>query len=396
MSSIGERVAAVRDRIDIVDVIGRVVPLGKGGKPRGKCPFHGSKSDSFAVDASSGRAKCWGCSWSGDAIAFVRDFYSMGFLDALTRLEADHGLEDLSATPVRREKVVQRRLARPTVDSIVFGRFLWSHGRTDHDAVRVYLRARGVPEPMLGDDRLRDMRFLAVAPISAWREDRKPSSVPQAPAVVALVRAAGSWSPIGAHVTFLAPDLAGKMTRKREDGSDYPSRKMLGAMSGGCVVLGNYAPDAPLFEGEGLETTLSGMAMLGGGADACAIAALSLDTMQGRPRLIKGALPLYDPEPDPAAMGLSFVHAGRVTGLIDADMKPLHGPIDRVTKRPLGVPVIERRGGPVVRRTISSGERAALCGALVVQSWRAKGCRATAMRPRMGLDFNDAVREAKS
>ena len=401
MSALQPRIDAVRDRVDIADVIGKVVKLGRGAKPRGKCPFHGSKSDSFAVDSDGGRARCWGCQWSGDAIQFVRDFYGLDFREALERLEGEHGLDGLSAAPVRRTKVEKpRRRGVEVVDSATFGRLLWDRARRDHDAVRVYFRSRGLPDEALGDDRLRDIRFLGVAPIAAWRVDRKPDSVPQAPVMVALVRAApghpaGSWAPIGVHATFLRPDFAGKMDRRREDGSPYPARKMLGEAGGGCVVLGRPDDAAPLYVGEGLETVLSGMVLGRAPAGACGLAALSLDTLQGRPLLIRGALPLFDPRVDPETPGLAFARSGPVVALIDADMKPLRGPIDPRTRQFRGVPVIERRRTPIVRRAVSTAERAALCSALVTQSWRAKGCRASAMRPRMGQDFNDALREGR-
>ena len=207
------------------------------------------------------------------------------------------------------------------------------------------------------------------------------------------MRHVGSWAPIGVHATFLRPDLAGKMVRQRRDGSDYPSRKMLGEAQGGAVMLGRPAGTVRLFDGEGLETVLSGMALAGAGDDACGMAALSLDNLQGRPMLIRGALPLHEPRVDPEAPGVAFARAGPVVALIDADMKPLRGPRDPRSGAWRGVPVIERRRGPIVRRTITTAERAALCSALVVQSWRAVGVRATAFRPRMGQDFNDAVRE---
>nr|WP_184034126.1 CHC2 zinc finger domain-containing protein [Sphingomonas endophytica] len=392
------RIDAIRARVDIADVIGAVVKLGRGAKPRGTCPFHGSKSDSFAVDPAHGRARCWGCQWSGDAIKFVCDFYGLTFREAVERLEGEHGLNGLNgltAAPLRRRKVERVRSDAPTVDSTTFGRFLWDHARPDCDAVRTYLLARGVPAPVLTDDRLRDLRFLGMAPIAAWRTDRPPSSMPQAPAIVALVRRVGCWTPIGVHVTFLRPDLGGKMVRQRGDGTAYPDRKMLGEVRGGAVVLGRPRDVVPLFEGEGLETTLSGMALGEATADACGLAALSLDNMQGQ--LVLGrnsAWPLYDPRVNPAAPGVAFTRTGPVTALIDADMKPLRGPRDPRTGQFRGVPVIERRRGPIVWRAVTQAERAAVCSALVVQSWRAAGCHARAVRPRMGQDFNDAVREA--
>ena len=107
-----------------------------------------------------------------------------------------------------------------------------------------------------------------------------------------------------------------------------------------------------------------------------------------------GVLPLFDLRPDPQRPGVAFAHDGPVTGLIDADMKPLAGPIDRETGKPRGLPVQERPGGPVVHRTITTGERAEICAALFTLRWRAAGCRrVTAIRPPMGQDFNDMARE---
>lgn len=397
------RIEEVRDRVDIVKVVSKAVKLSKGKRPRGQCPFHGSKSDSLAVDPARGRVRCWGCDWSGDAIAFVRDHYALSFIEALERLEGDHGLEGLSAAPVQREKTVRQVPERDAVDSKTMGRYIWKQAKPQLDKVRTYLRARGVPAAMLGDGRLADFRFCARAPIVAWPENRKPASVPHAPAMVALVRHGGDWAPMGVHVTYLAPDLSDKMERRRQDGSKYPPRKMLGDMAGGCVVLPGAGStvdrldlQAPLYLGEGLETVLCGMAIAGAGPYACGIAALSLGTLAGHARLIKGATPLYDPQPDPErSPALTFEHDGPVTGLIDADMKPLRGPKDPRSGKWRGVPVIEVRRGPIVRRTISTAERAALCGTLFVRAWRDMGCQARAVRPHMGQDFNDAMREGR-
>ena len=391
------RLDAVRDRVDIVAVIERVVKLGHGAKPRGKCPFHGSKSDSFAVEPDRWRARCWGCQWSGDAIKFVQDHFGLSFMDALEKLESENGLDGLAPAPVRRDKRPAVRRAREVVPSAEFGRVMWNRGVSAPDKLRMYLRSRGVPESQLGDDRLRNLRFVALGPIAAWQVGGRTEDVPQAPAMVAMVRRPTSWAPIGAHITFLKPNLDGKMVRERRDGSEYPARKMAGESAGGCVVLGRYSPDAPLFVGEGIETVLSGMAEANASPDACGIAVLSLDNLQGHPRLIKGALPLYAPVPDAErGAAVCWAHRGPVTGLIDADMKPLPGPL-AVPGKPeqghRGVAVIEARRSPMVRRTITTAERTDLCAALFIAAWRAQGCAVGAIRPRMGRDFNDQVRE---
>jgi len=405
------RVARLRDRVDIAAVIGKAVKLGKGQKPRGKCPFHNSKSDSFAIDVKGWRARCWGCGWTGDAIKFVQDHYGLSFAEALARLEGDR-VDGLNAAPVRREKQAQPRREVEVVESIELGRHLWKIGHWNPDAIRTYLVARGVPVAILTDRRLADFRFVPLGPIVPWRRDRKPDSVPQAPAMVALVRglpASGlgpgpsqdldDWAPIGVHVTWLRPDLSGKMERQRRDGSDYPARKMLGPVGGGGVWLpgeGFGLPSrAPLYVGEGHETVLSGMAMCGAGDDDWGLAALSLHNLQGPEPRVRGAIPIFDPRPSEERPPLRFHHLGPVTGLIDADMAPLRGPLDRRTGLHVGEKLIEQPRGPIVQRELTTAERADLCARLFVRAWRAIGCTAHAVRPRMGLDFNDAVRERR-
>jgi DNA primase len=410
------RIARLRDRLSIADVIGRAVKLrGRAPKQRGQCPFHGSKSDSFAIDDDSGRARCWGCGWSGDAIQFVQDHYGLTFRESLERLEQTHGLDDLAAAPVARDRRPKERRRDPAgdpVDSAVLGAFIWDNGAADPDALRTYLRARGVPDAALSDARLGNIRFNPHAPIAAWAQNRSPDDMPRAPAMVALIRGpvldverrpveadAEAWPVIGWHVTYLAPDLRDKMRRRARDGGLYPARKMCGRSAGGAVVLGTYSRACDLYNGEGIETVLSGLGLARAGDAACGLALLSLDNMQGRARLWQnGALPLYAVEPDPERLpAFAFRHDGRVVGLVDADMKPLRGPVDRQTGEPRGLPVVDRRGGRVTRRSITGAERAAICAELFVKSWRAAGSRhVMAVRPRMGLDFNDAAREAQS
>lgn len=406
------RVDAVRERVSIEAAIaGAGVRLGRGRKPRGQCPFHGSKSDSFMVDVDAGRAKCWGCGWFGCVIKFTAEHYGLAFTEALERLEGEHGVSGLEANPKAYRKQAQPQRGRAHVDSAAMGRFIWKTATRRPDAVRTYLRARGVPEAMLGDDKLGDIRFHSLAPVTTWPQgqDAPAPDCPKAPAICALIRRpidVGDrvvFQPIGLHVTWLSPSGEGKMVRKRRDGTDYPARKMLGDPRG-CVILGparHYIPEfgdkwvtiepaAPLFAGEGIETVLSGMGLAGARADAVGLATLSLLNLEGQPVRFKGGvLPLFDIQPAIDSAGFAFRHEGPVTVLVDADMRPLNGP------RGEGLPVIERRGGPIVRRPISGAERSAICAELAVKSWRGAGVRkVSAARPPMGRDFNDAVREA--
>lgn len=64
---------AVREKVVLSDVVGKVVALGapRGGKQKGLCPFHDERTPSFSVDDTKGYWYCFGCGEHGDAIKFV-------------------------------------------------------------------------------------------------------------------------------------------------------------------------------------------------------------------------------------------------------------------------------------------------------------------------------------
>ena len=67
-----ETLTALRQQIDIVELIGSTVTLKKAGSSyEGLCPFHDEKTPSFQVSPLRGRYHCFGCGASGDAIQFL-------------------------------------------------------------------------------------------------------------------------------------------------------------------------------------------------------------------------------------------------------------------------------------------------------------------------------------
>lgn len=426
MRTFEERKVEVRRRVTIGDVIGRHWKLAGSAtsdKRRAKCGFHGSNSQSFSVqDANSGTgsARCWGCGWHGDMFQFLMDLKGWPFLEALAELEriagiSDRGGDDCAAQgTVQRQKAAQprQRREREPVDGLDMGRWIWKRAVPDYRAIRRYFTGRGVPEAMLGDDRLADFRYLAECPCYAWFSGENPATVKgmlTAGAVVALVRVptmmgeppALEWVPVGVHVTYLNPEGTGTMVRRKpwaktdDEEPLLPKRRMLGPVGRGCVVLGQYDRYAQLWIGEGNETVLSGMAIGRAAAEDVGIATLSLENLQGRMRLWRNNVwPLFDVRPDPERpCFLVPRHQGAITGLVDADMKPLRGMKHPRTGVFQGEAVVERKGGGIVRRFITGAERAQICGELFVKGWRSTGCHARAVRAPLGMDFNDAIQE---
>jgi DNA primase len=82
------------NRLDIVDVIERYVPLKKAGANFvACCPFHNEKSPSFTVSQSKQFYHCFGCGAHGTAIGFVMEHVGMNFVDAIEELARSINVE---------------------------------------------------------------------------------------------------------------------------------------------------------------------------------------------------------------------------------------------------------------------------------------------------------------
>ena len=81
-------------RVDIVEVISARINLRKaGGNFTALCPFHNEKTPSFSVNTAKQFFYCFGCGAHGDALRFIMQFDRLEFLDAVTVLAAQVGLE---------------------------------------------------------------------------------------------------------------------------------------------------------------------------------------------------------------------------------------------------------------------------------------------------------------
>jgi DNA primase len=82
------------NRLDIVDVVERYVPLKKAGANYvACCPFHNEKSPSFTVSQTKQFYHCFGCGAHGTAIGFVMEHAGLGYVDAIEELARGVGLE---------------------------------------------------------------------------------------------------------------------------------------------------------------------------------------------------------------------------------------------------------------------------------------------------------------
>lgn len=84
----------IRDRADIVEVIGEVVALKKRGRNFvGLCPFHAEKTPSFTVTPEKQMYYCFGCQAGGNVFTFLMQHEKLEFPDAARVLADRVGVE---------------------------------------------------------------------------------------------------------------------------------------------------------------------------------------------------------------------------------------------------------------------------------------------------------------
>ena len=81
------------NRVDIVDVIDKSVPLKKAGANYSACcPFHNEKSPSFTVSPTKQFYHCFGCGAHGTAIGFLMEYAGLSFVEAISDLAKNVGM----------------------------------------------------------------------------------------------------------------------------------------------------------------------------------------------------------------------------------------------------------------------------------------------------------------
>ncbi len=88
------QVEEVKNRTDIVSIIGERIELKKAGRNyKALCPFHGEKTPSFMVSPELQIFKCFGCGSAGDSYSFLEQYEGMEFAEALRYLADRAGIK---------------------------------------------------------------------------------------------------------------------------------------------------------------------------------------------------------------------------------------------------------------------------------------------------------------
>ena len=90
-----DAIKEIKERVSIVDVIGKYVTLKRSGSNyTGLCPFHNEKTPSFIVSESKKIYRCFGeCNKGGNVYNFLQDYLNISFREAVLMLAKQVNIE---------------------------------------------------------------------------------------------------------------------------------------------------------------------------------------------------------------------------------------------------------------------------------------------------------------
>ncbi len=134
----------LRARTPLATLIGRRVKLERAGRQwKACCPFHGEKTPSLHI--WDDHYHCFGCGAHGDAVSFIMQSEGAGFMDAVSRLAAEAGLEVPPLSPALAE-TERRRHTLAGVLEMAAASFQRRLRLPEGRAALEYLRGRGLTE----------------------------------------------------------------------------------------------------------------------------------------------------------------------------------------------------------------------------------------------------------
>lgn len=202
-----EIIEQVRDRVDLVDLVGRFVSLKSAGRNhKGLCPFHDEKTPSFVVTPDRGTFKCFGCGEGGNAFGFLMRMENLSFPEAVRALAGEHGIE------VPEQSGGDASSSKP----------LYEANQIAHDAYRASLHAEGNSGARYlherGIDATTIQHFeIGYAP-DAWetvndalRKARVPGEIGERAGLLKTGRKGGHYDLLRDRVTFPIRDVRGRV-----------------------------------------------------------------------------------------------------------------------------------------------------------------------------------------
>jgi DNA primase len=201
-------IGLVRDRVDIVALVGRFVGLKPSGRNhKGLCPFHSEKTPSFTVNAERQSFKCFGCDEGGNAITFLMKMENLSFPEAVRQLAAEVGVEIPEEMRGGERGAAERIYEANALAQALYREALRAPGNPG----AAYLARRGLDAATIE-------RFgIGFAPdswehlVRALRERGIPNEAALEAGLVAERKSGGCYDRLRGRVTFPIRDVRGRI-----------------------------------------------------------------------------------------------------------------------------------------------------------------------------------------
>ncbi len=203
-----ETIQAIRDRIDLVELIGRFVALRPAGRNhKGLCPFHDEKTPSFNVNADRQIFHCFGCGVGGNCFTFLTRHENLTFPEAVRELGRQVGVE--VAETDSREAGLYERLRELNDSAQAF--FREQLAAESGAGARRYLADRGIDATTI------DAFGIGFAP-ERWdglaehlRRQRVPGSLAEKAGLLVARKSEGHYDRLRGRVVFPIRDARGRI-----------------------------------------------------------------------------------------------------------------------------------------------------------------------------------------
>ena len=113
-------IEAVKERADIVDVVGEHVVLKKKGREFvGICPFHDDSKPSMTVSPAKQFYYCFSCGAGGNSIKFLMEFHRQNFSDVVVELARKYQLQIETMDGPQQERLRQHLSRRESLQRVL-------------------------------------------------------------------------------------------------------------------------------------------------------------------------------------------------------------------------------------------------------------------------------------
>lgn len=142
-----EKIREIRERANILEVIGDFVSLKKSGKNYlGLCPFHAERTPSFTVNEEKGIFHCFGCGIGGNVFSFLMRINNQSFPEAVKTLAQRYGIllpsKELTAAERAQKNLREKLLEINELAAKFYHQILTSEKEGEEG--RRYLAKRGI------------------------------------------------------------------------------------------------------------------------------------------------------------------------------------------------------------------------------------------------------------